>query len=72
MFFATGRNRGELLWQLTKTPVIHHEMVARVISNLKPIAMQLRDFLPGHVVRFVGRKVESLRDEKRRAKSVLE
>ena len=47
-------------------------MISRVIANLESIVVQLSNFLPVHVVLFVGGKVESLRDKKRRAEAVLQ
>ena len=47
-------------------------MISRVIANLESIPVQLSNLIPIHVVLFVGGKVESLRDKKRRAEAVLQ
>jgi hypothetical protein len=46
-------------------------VVAGVIADLKAIAVELGDLLPGEVVRFVGTEAEAFGNEERRAKPVL-
>jgi hypothetical protein len=44
-------------------------MALRVVPDLEAIAVELRDLVPGHVVRLVGREIEPFGDEERRGET---
>ena len=46
-------------------------MIARVITDLETIVVELGDLLPCHVIAFVRGEVEALGDEERRSEAVL-
>ena len=46
-------------------------VVAGVVADFEAVTVELGDFVPGHVVALVRRKVEPLGDEKRRTEAVL-
>ena len=46
-------------------------VVAGVVADLEAVAVESGDLVPGHVVALVGRDVEALGDEERRAEAVL-
>src|SRR2546425_1161686 len=71
VFEALRVNRLELLGQLVQITGSHAHVVARVIADLEPVAVQFGNLLPGHVILFVRPKRKTFGDEKGGGESVL-
>src|SRR5436309_8085358 len=71
VFEAVRVNRLELPGQLVQITGIHAHVVARVIADLEPVAVQFGNLLPGHVILFVRPKGKTFGDEKGGGESVL-
>ena len=61
----------DLLRQLVEVASIDGQVVACVIADLEPVAVQFGDLRPGHVILFVRGKGKAFRDEKSGRESVF-
>ena len=71
VFLATLVDPTHLGGQVAHGLVRDAKVIAGVVADLEAVLVELGDFLPGHVVAPVGRKIEAFRNKEGRPKTVL-